>query len=193
MPNAQGHDLITIVSGVVMASPAFALFSASGSVTPTLDTAILIGAHLLSGIMFSPDLDLDSHIDDRWGIFYWIWRPYMRLIPHRHFWSHGLILAPLLRLLYFYGMLQLLIFCFAWLFAQLGMVVPNYHTRLIDVILHVVSSYPQQVLIFLLGFISGSAAHTIADWFVTGGKRYLSRMGFRVRRNYRDHDFGIHH
>lgn len=193
MPNAQGHDLITIVSGVVMASPAFAFFSTSGSAVPMLDTAILIGAHLLSGMMFSPDLDLDSHIDDRWGVFYWIWRPYMRLIPHRHFWSHGLILAPLLRLLYFYGMLQLLIFCFAWLFAQLGVVVPNYHTRLIDVILHVVSSYPQQVLIFLLGFITGSAAHTIADWFVTGGKRYLGRMGFRVRRNYRDHDFGIHH
>jgi len=46
-------------------------------------TAILVGAHLLSGIMFSPDLDLDSAIDDRWGIFFWIWRPYMWLVPHR--------------------------------------------------------------------------------------------------------------
>ncbi len=192
MPNAQGHDFITIVSGIVMASPAFALFRSSGSTTPILDTSILIGAHLLSGMMFSPDLDLDSHIDDRWGIFYWIWRPYMHLVPHRHFWSHGLIIAPLLRLLYFYAMLQLIIFCCAWIFAQLGLVFPNYHLRLIDVILHMVSVYPQQVLIFLLGFITGSAAHTIADYLVTGGKRFLTKMGFRMRRNYRNHDFGLH-
>lgn len=192
MPNAQGHDFITIVSGIIMAPPAYALFSSFGSANPTLDTFILVGAHMLSGMMFSPDLDLDSQIDDRWGIFYWIWRPYMAIIPHRHFWSHSLIFSPLLRLVYFYAVLQSLLFSLAWVFAQLGKSIPDYHTRLVDVILQVVSMYPQQVLIFLVGFIIGSAAHTIADWLVTGGKRYLRRMGFRARRNYQRHDFGLH-
>ena len=60
--------------------------------------------------MFSPDLDLDSAIDDRWGIFFWIWRPYMWLVPHRsRLLSHGLVIAPLLRLLYFYLVVLLLI------------------------------------------------------------------------------------
>ena len=41
---------------------------------------------------------------------------------------------------------------------------------------------------FIAGFITGSAAHSIADWLVTGGKRYLRRLGFRVTVDYSGHD-----
>ncbi|HET9222698.1 MAG TPA: metal-binding protein, partial [Roseiflexaceae bacterium] len=105
MPGARAHDLITIVSGVALAPLTYSVLSQSG-VAPDValaNTAILVGAHMLSGIMFSPDLDLDSRIDDRWGIFFWIWRPYMWFVPHRHrFLSHGLVISQLLRLFYFY-------------------------------------------------------------------------------------------
>jgi len=47
---------------------------------------------------------------------------------------------------------------------------------------------PDMVRLFILGFISGSAAHTIADWLVTGGKRYVQMTGIRLRRDYRNHD-----
>jgi hypothetical protein len=40
----------------------------------------------------------------------------------------------------------------------------------------------------VIGFITGSAAHSIADWLVTGGKRYLRQLGFRVTIDYSGHD-----
>ena len=92
MPGSRTHDIITVVSAAALVPPVYAAYaSADPAGAPGL-TAVLVGAHLLSGVMFSPDLDLDSAIDDRWGIFYWVWRPYMWLVPHRHYWSHGLIL-----------------------------------------------------------------------------------------------------
>jgi uncharacterized metal-binding protein len=175
-----------------MLTPAYRVFNRGDPGNAVLDTGLLIGAHLLSGMMFSPDLDLDSAIDDRWGAFRWIWWPYTWLIPHRHFWSHGLIVAPLLRLAYFYGVLNLLIFGVAWVLGQQGVIVPNYHERLADALLLLIEQHPNQVLLFLLGFVTGSAAHTAADWLVTGGKRYLARLGYRPRREYLYHDWRLH-
>ncbi len=192
MPGVRGHDLITIVTGVGMVLPSYRLFIQYDPANAALDTTLLVGAHLLSGMLFSPDLDLDSAIDDRWGALRWIWWPYMSILPHRHFWSHGLVLAPLLRLAYFYLVVQGLFLGLAWLMAQLGIVLPNYHERLADAILAIVQLHPNQVLIFLLGFVLGSAAHTAADWLVTGGKKYLRRLGYRPRRDYMLHDWAIH-
>src|SRR5919197_2843199 len=106
MPGAQTHDTITLISGAVLAPLTyFTLQNLTQSPDAArTDAILLLGAHLLSGMMFSPDLDIDSAIDNRWGIFFWIWRPYMWFVPHRsRLLSHGLVIAPLLRLLYFYG------------------------------------------------------------------------------------------
>src|SRR5437870_1065421 len=106
MPGARTHDIITVVTGLTLAPVSYSGLLGLGlpSDAAVRNTAILVVAHLLSGIMFSPDLDLDSAIDDRWGIFFWIWRPYMWVVPHRsRLLSHGLVIPPLLRLLYFYG------------------------------------------------------------------------------------------
>ncbi|NJN18356.1 MAG: metal-binding protein [Oscillochloris sp.] len=190
MPGARTHDVITVLSGAAIA-PLVQSFQTYNGIAPEIawrNTAILVGAHLLSGIMFSPDLDLDSAIDNRWGPFYWIWRPYMHLVPHRHFWSHSLVISPLLRLGYFYLMLVLILVGGGWLLAQVGVIVPAYHRQLTDWILGLVRSYPQQTRAFLAGFITGSAAHTIADYLVTDGKRFLAYFGIRLRRSYRNHD-----
>lgn len=188
MPGARTHDMITVATGVLLAPPAFIALAASAPETALAHTFLLVGAHLLSGIMFSPDLDLDSSIDNRWGIFYWIWRPYTWLVPHRHFWSHGLILPPLLRLLYFYLVVMGLLIGTAWIFGQIGIVLPDYHIRLTDTLLRLFREYPRAVLVFLIGFVTGGAAHTFADWLVTGGKRYLNRLGFRITIDYTGHD-----
>src|SRR4029453_168392 len=117
MPGARAHDLITVVTGITLAPLTYSILSQSG-VAPDValaNTGVLVGAHLLSGIMFSPDLDLDSRIDDRWGIFFWIWRPYMWFVPHRHrILSHGLAISQLLRLFYFYTVVVLLLSGAAW-------------------------------------------------------------------------------
>jgi uncharacterized metal-binding protein len=191
MPGARAHDVITIITGMTLVPIGFAAQAAMNTL-PDLalrGTAILVGAHVLSGIMFSPDLDLDSAIDDRWGIFFWIWRPYMWLVPHRsRLLSHGLVIAPLLRLLYFYLMVALLLIVSAWLLARVGIALPDLHIRLRDTLLGLMRDHPYETQAFLAGFITGSAAHSIADWLVSGGKRYLRRLGFRVTINYSGHD-----
>lgn len=154
-----------------------------------VDTTLLTGAHLLSGILFSPDLDIDSAIDNRWGIFWWIWRPYMWVVPHRSRWfSHGLIFPPLFRLLYFGGVLFLCFLGLARALEPLGVIVPDYPDQVANQLLLLVQTKPDAVFFFLLGFVTGGAVHTLADWLVTGGKWYLRRLGFRNIRDYPGHD-----
>ena len=132
MPDARTHDLITLATGAALVPLAYIAQVETFSLLPMdarTNTAWLVGAHLVSGIMFSPDLDLDSAIDDRWGILFWIWRPYMWALPHRHFWSHSLVFAPLLRLAYFYFVVIGFLVGGAWLLGRLGIVVPYYHEQ----------------------------------------------------------------
>lgn len=190
MPDARTHDVITVLSAVALA-PLYQTIQTANNVpleAAALNTIILAGAHLVSGMFFSPDLDLDSRIDNRWGPLMWIWWPYMRVIPHRHFWSHSLVFSPLLRLLYFYSVLALLLSGGAWLLAQVGVILPDYRVRLNAFLLGFARDYPAQTWAVLLGFITGSAAHTIADWLVTKGKRFLAIFGVRITRDYRNHD-----
>lgn len=191
MPDARTHDVITLISGVVLAVPAYTitLQQTVNSQTAAVNALVFFAAHCVSGMMFSPDLDLDSAIDDRWGIFFWIWRPYMWAVPHRSRWlSHGLVVPALLRLLYFYLVVMGLLIATTWAMGRLGIVWPDYHVQLTNTIWAIVQAHPREIWTFLLGFITGGAAHTIADWLVTGGKHYLRRVGIRVSNRYEDHD-----
>lgn len=185
MPNARTHDAITVVTGLALAPLTYGTSLAQGHppVTAGVDTLLLVGSHLLSGIMFSPDLDIDSAIDDRWGIFYWIWRPYMWLTPHRRWFSHGLIFPPLLRLLYFWVMLTLSFTVVAWLLAQIGIIVPDYPASISQDLLALGYAYPRETGLCVIGFITGGAAHSIADWLSTHGKNILRALGLRVPKN----------
>jgi len=191
MPDARTHDIITVVSGVALSLPAYSII-----ITRTEDPSTAVGnallflaAHCVSGMMFSPDLDLDSKIDDRWGIFYWIWRPYMWAVPHRSRWlSHGLVFSTLLRLAYFYGMVSLILIVLTWVLGRLGIILPRYHELMTIYLRDLVVAHPRETWTFLAGFLTGGAAHTIADWLVTGGKHFLRRMGIRVSKRYEDHD-----
>src|SRR5688572_8556941 len=105
MPNVRTHDYITVATAAVMVP--FALNSG----LPNLDaanTAVLAGSYLFSGIMFSPDLDTASRPYRRWGPLRWVWLPYRGLVPHRSWVSHSVVFGPLLRVLYFIGILALL-------------------------------------------------------------------------------------
>src|SRR5262245_63606263 len=105
--------------------------------------------------MFSPDLDVDSAIDDRWGIFFWIWRPYMWAVPHRSRWlSHGLIIPPLLRLGYFFTVMTLSFLAIAWMLGRLGIVVPNYHMQAANYLLQLTQEKPREVFLVMLGLRS---------------------------------------
>jgi uncharacterized metal-binding protein len=191
MPDARTHDLITYATAAALVPLAQVAQMSLLSVHP-LDarpnTAWLAIAHIISGVMFSPDLDLDSAIDDRWGVLFWIWRPYMWVVPHRSSWSHSLVFAPLLRLAYFYFVMVGLIIGGSWLLALVGIVVPNYHMQMAEALSRATADNPGAVLAFLIGFCTGSAAHSIADWLVTGGKNLLRGVGIHINRDYRNHD-----
>jgi uncharacterized metal-binding protein len=190
MPNAPTHDAITLVTGAVLAPVAYLSLASQGNPHPDAmaGTLVLTAAHIISGVLFSPDLDIDSAIDNRWGILWWIWRPYMWAIPHRHFWSHSLIVAPLLRLVYFYTMICGLLWIMSLLLQLLGVVSPRYASLLGVWLWSLIQVHPQETLCVLVGFVTGGAAHSIADWLVTGGKQLLRRLGIRVVRNYDYHD-----
>jgi uncharacterized metal-binding protein len=195
MPNARTHDLLTIASGALLGPATYSYLTGPMQFdhpAAVVGTLWLVGSHIVSGIMFSPDLDIDSAIDDRWGIFHWIWEPYERAVPHRHFWSHSLVFAPLLRLAYFFAVVMGLLFAWVWVLARLGVVVPDYHWQLYDALRAWLNANPGVRFAILLGFITGSAVHTIADWSVTNGRRFLSMFGVRIVRDYRDHDDYIH-
>lgn len=195
MPDSRTHDVITVATGAAMAPLAYSFLSGQLLLVHAdamAATLWLVGAHLISGIMFSPDLDLDSAIDDRWGILFWIWRPYMWVIPHRHFWSHSLIFAPLLRLAYFYLVVTSGLFLWVWLLDWLGVVVDNFPLLLFYALRGLLAANPGATAAVLVGFCTGSAAHTIADWLVTGGRRFLGLFGVRVVRDYSGHDGAIH-
>ncbi len=93
-----------------------------------------------------------------------------------------------MRLVYFYLVVLGLLAGLAWLLGKVGLIIPDYHIQLSAWLLNLMRNYPRESVAFIIGFCTGGAAHTIADWLVTGGKRYLRSIGLRVTRDYRDHD-----
>lgn len=162
MPGAQTHDTITVVTAVALLPAAWLL-----SPDRSLATAsVVAGGHLISGLMFSCDLDIDSREYRRWGPLRFLWWPYKEAVPHRSWISHGLVIGPLLRLAYFgvamYGLWWLLLHAFGR---------SDLWRELEDSALGMFRDWGGQTVAFLVGFVLGGAAHSIPDWLTTGTKR----------------------
>src|SRR5205814_926924 len=105
MPDARTHDFITIVTAAAGA-PAALNMNLPDMGPP--NAIVLLGTYLVSGLLFSPDLDLHSSPYRRWRKLRWLWLPYQRLVPHRSWVSHSLFFGPLLRIVYLTVVLSLL-------------------------------------------------------------------------------------
>src|SRR5919112_1988277 len=102
MPSGKKHDLVTIV----LAAPTFAAaWGLTGSLTLS---AAATAATVFGGLMFGPDLDIQSRQYTRWGVFRFLWLPYKVVFKHRSRWSHGIIFGTLIRIIYFTGVIALL-------------------------------------------------------------------------------------
>jgi uncharacterized metal-binding protein len=113
MPSGRTHDAITII----LVAPTFV---AAWGLTGNPKLALLVtGAMLFGGLMFGPDLDIQSRQYARWGVFRFLWLPYRRLFRHRSRWSHGIIFGTLIRILYFTLMLALIVLAAVYLRAML--------------------------------------------------------------------------
>lgn len=103
MPNANGHDTITFA--LVPLTYLAAEMYWGGNHTISL---LVTGAMLFAGLMFGPDLDLQSRPYNRWGPLRFIWKPYQIAMPHRSKLSHGPMLGTVIRVAYFLVMFSLL-------------------------------------------------------------------------------------
>jgi uncharacterized metal-binding protein len=171
MPSGRVHDAITILTAAV-AVPVIA------HVHPSPDwvaVGVGVGSYLFSGLALSPDLDVHSRAYRRWGMFRYFWLPYQILVPHRHWLSHSWLLGPLLRALYFFLMMYLLL--------RLGMVaihhwiVPIDHSKILRALqqeMHLtLQSHITWAQSALIGLIAGGLVHSMTDAFVTWFKRTL--------------------
>lgn len=93
MPNYRTHDTAALVASPVV------VFGASQ--LTNIPNALGLGiGFLLANRYLSPDLDIDSIMNRRWGIFYLIWYPYKKIFHHRSFWTHSGPISATIRFIY---------------------------------------------------------------------------------------------
>lgn len=138
MPSGDSHDRIAMIAALPVAIGAALLFHSS-------DQGALTGLSFLWASLYcSPDLDqLRSNATWRWGPLRWVWWPYAKLVPHRHWISHSPI-GTILRVTYLLGPLLLL----RWLLS------PAPFPTLLP-------PFPYQAI--LLGWILADSLHLLAD------------------------------
>lgn len=145
------------------------------------EALLLAGSCLVSGILFSPDLDLPSRPRRRWGPASFLWAPYEALVAHRSWISHSAIAGPMIRLGYFLGVV--------WLLCWLALWVVNHWIAPVDRngmmrgwrsdLQATVRTHPRETAMGLTGFVLGGLTHAVAD--VTWSRVKRRRRGRRRR------------
>jgi len=164
MPDGRTHDAITLVTASFATPLALGLAFEN---EPGRALAFL-GSFLVSGLLFSDDLDIHSIEYVRWKWLRFLWLPYQKLIPHRSWLSHGLIVGPALRILYFAAVFTALL----WLvLTAVQHAVPLDATGAIGNLLGAIGrsliDHPDWALVAFAGLAAGGAVHSIADWLWT--------------------------
>ncbi len=162
MPSGKTHDAITII----LAAPTF--IAAWGLTHSVALSSVATGAMLFGGLMFGPDLDIQSKQYARWGVFRFLWLPYRMTFRHRSRWSHGIIFGTLIRVTYFAGIIALLAAGAVYLRAMLVEGRPPGFDEVVMVWRVMEGALKQSVgnhalWITFCGLWWGAASHTITD------------------------------
>ena len=174
MPSGRTHDRITLWGLPFVAGISFGQTQSSNL------TLILSGAFLFSGLMFGPDLDLNSVQYKRWGYLRWIWIPYQKTLRHRSLLSHGPILGTTLRLIYlgvWLGILGILLGI-----VQLVWDVGWSWQQVFKVLTRSLTQYPSQWIAFYLGLEIGAMSHSVSDWGGSTYKRFKKQGRIKKRK-----------
>jgi len=164
MPSGKTHDLITFAL-------APATFAAAWGLTGSLTlSTVATCAMVFGGLMFGPDLDIQSRQYTRWGVFRFLWLPYKMAFRHRSRWSHGIVFGTLIRVVYFAAVLTLLFWAAVYVRATFvaGGTPPGWHevTLAWSFIEEGAASYGvgrHVLLATLAGLWWGAASHTLTD------------------------------
>jgi uncharacterized metal-binding protein len=162
MPSGKTHDTITFMLVVPTFVGAWAV-SGSLALATMVTCAMLFG-----GLMFGPDLDIQSRQYTRWGVFRFLWLPYRMLFRHRSRWSHGLLFGTLIRVIYFGLVLALLVAAAVYLRAMLVSGAPPSLAEIIKAWQAIETGITQTVgkhaaLAVFAGLWWGAASHTLTD------------------------------
>ena len=169
MPNARGHDIITLVTagigdGIYLAC--------APHPNPTL-AALFTVAYVFAGYACAGDLDLMSTEYKRWRWLRFLWKPYQVLVPHRSWVSHGLILGGIIRALYLGVVTTGLLWLGVWLVSRLG---PHWDANEItwrewQSLYALAQAHPQEATALASGFVLAGTTHSLADIIWSGLKR----------------------
>ncbi|MGD1700542.1 metal-binding protein [Dapis sp. BLCC M229] len=167
MPSGSTHDRITLWSLPIITGLSF------GLVRSTHLTLFVSGGFLFSGLMFGPDLDINSRQFQRWGWFKWLWRPYQSSLNHRSFLSHGPIIGTALRLLYLLTLFLVLV--------VLGLIIDQLLSSegrtlgFVASLWRSLSQHYQEVIALLVGIELGAMSHSLSDWSSSAYKRFKTK------------------
>ncbi|NES07448.1 MAG: metal-binding protein [Okeania sp. SIO2F4] len=167
MPSGSTHDRITLWSLPIITGLSF------GLVRSTHLTLFVSGGFLFSGLMFGPDLDINSRQFQRWGWFKWLWRPYQSSLNHRSFLSHGPIIGTALRLLYLLTLFLVLV--------VLGLIIDQLLSSegrtlgFVASLWRSLSLHYQEVIALLVGIELGAMSHSVSDWSSSAYKRFKTK------------------
>ncbi len=162
MPSGQTHDAITFLL-------AFPAATAGYFYTNSVTVGAVIGiSFVFGGLMFGPDLDTVSRQYSRWFAFRFLWFPYRSFFKHRSRFSHGLIFGALFRVIYFLGVVTLIVFLAAvlWALAAGGKnpEIARFAEAWRSIGGFIRNNFGQDfMLLVFLGLWLGAASHTFTD------------------------------
>jgi uncharacterized metal-binding protein len=175
MASYKTHDRATLYSACVLGPVCYwainqykpVVLGYSFESTPLTTTLLMVGAYLVSGLLLSNDLDVQSRVYKRWGPLRVVWYPYQRLLAHRSVLSHGVFIGPLLRIVYLYVITELILLVgsHAAMLADHAPGMVDTGFRLSASVLPYLVAYPQISVPLLIGLILGGLLHSIIDSF----------------------------
>jgi uncharacterized metal-binding protein len=158
MPNYKTHDLACYTIAPIISVASLTQISLKESL-------LLCTGILLSNYYLSPDLDINSVMNKRWGILNFMWIPYKKLFSHRSFFTHSGPISATIRLIYLCIILAPLLF------------VVSYY----DVVYYA-HIYQRELLVLYVACVVSDTLHTGLDYL-----HHVSKIPFSFWKNTRKH------
>ncbi len=161
MPSGKTHDFITFLIAAPTAAVTY-YFTRDWALAAVATVAMLFG-----GLMFGPDLDIQSRQYTRWGPLRFLWWPYKVALRHRSRWSHSIMLGTLIRVIYFLIVITLVLvvsLCIRDVYVNRSSVSAAAFTEAIARVWEILSPIKRGYLIAAFaGLWVGASSHTISD------------------------------
>lgn len=126
------------------------------------DSFLFTASSFAAQFLLGPDLDIKSKQYKRWGLFRLLWLPYRLLLGHRSRFSHGLILGPIFRAVYFIFWVLVIVKTSDFLmYKYLHLDFGGYLLPQISIIIAKIKL--TNLYSFICGYFAGAAVHTLTD------------------------------